>query len=99
MKRLLWLVLLSGCTHVRSFQGPDGGTMYEARCNGGMQTFADCMNAAGETCGGAYDVVTNDREQEFHATGGTAYAPGSAHTSTKRTVMFRCRSERTETAE
>lgn len=101
-----WLVipmLLCGCPHHyvathRDVISPDGDKIHEAFCSGNHLTFGDCMNEAGRTCGGPYDILASDKETVVSSGSsttskvGTTYITNSnAYSLTSRQMFFRCK--------
>lgn len=98
MRWLAVLLVLSACTHTSGFIGPDGSTYYESTCNGGAQTMADCMNAAANQCGGAYDVLDGSEGTTGYVTtqngtygNGQYRGNGTTVAVVKRSLRYKCK--------
>lgn len=59
------VLLVTGCTSVSKFQGPQGETMVQVNCSGTLRDWSGCYEAIADACPNGYAIV--DRQQQAGA--------------------------------
>lgn len=102
MKRLLFVVLLSGCASARITHLPDGSEGYSISCDGAAVGINVCFEKAGALCGAkGYDLISRDGQVVPFGFGSASYSggyygQGNAFVTQgafyNKSILVRCRS-------
>ncbi|MCL2029783.1 MAG: hypothetical protein FWG97_05150 [Deltaproteobacteria bacterium] len=85
----LFAFIVSGCVSSRLVVGPDGTAHHSIDCSGDGFTWNDCLERAGELCGGqGYTVVERTGENRPTLTVGRDIL--TAGIAAERTMLIKC---------
>lgn len=87
---LTLIILIAGCTSVKETYTPTGKQGFTIKCSGKLNSWASCMEKAGDTCGElGYTIIERNGETGQHISASNGIISGGSTRS--RTMLISCK--------